>query len=69
MQMNGSVLKNGLKVFTTFKYLSIDVQLLASYFEKIKLLEMIFFFTIIIINFGFGAKQQQSLVHLSQSNV
>ena len=43
MQMNGSVLKNGLKVFTTFKYLSIDVQLLASYFEKIKLLEMIFF--------------------------
>ena len=43
MQMNGSFLKNGLKVFTTFKYLSIDVQLLASYFEKIKLLEMIFF--------------------------
>ena len=44
MQMNGSVLKNGLKIFTTFKYLSIDFQLLASYFEKIKLLEMIFFF-------------------------
>lgn len=55
MQMNGSVLKNGLKIFTTFKYLSIDFQLLASYFEKIKLLEMIFFFfaIIIIINFGF----------------
>ena len=30
MQMNGSVLKNGLKVFTTFKYLSIDFQLLAA---------------------------------------
>lgn len=53
MQMNGSVLKNGLNVFTTFKYPSIDVQLLASYFEKIKLLEMIFFFAIIMINFGF----------------
>lgn len=43
MQMNGSVLKNGLKAFTTFKYLSIDFQLLASNFAKIKLLEMIFF--------------------------
>ena len=35
--MNGNVLKNGFKVFTTFKYLSIDFQFLVSYFEKIKL--------------------------------
>lgn len=54
MQMNGNVLKNGLKLFTTFKYLSIDFHFLASYLEKIKLLEMIFFFAIIIIiYFGF----------------
>lgn len=54
MQMNGSVLKNGLKVFTTFKYLSIDFQLLASNFAKIKIVRNDFFFQfIIIINFGF----------------
>lgn len=44
MQMNGNVLKNGLKLFTTVKYLSIDFHFLASYLEKIKLLEMILFF-------------------------